>query len=126
MKQLGLFFLIAISMAGALTVATAQAQTPEPEPVRKAYLAWVNCVADAAVDLAKRELPLTEAVLQCYRRCSVQEGVVRKQLARFSSDAAAEVERRKARAVPLVAKWLEQNRLDWQERQSKGRLNRSP
>ena len=110
MKRVGLFFFIAISMAGAPTLATAQAQTPEP--VTKAWAAWVNCVADAAVDLAKGELPLKEAVVRSYRRCSVQEDAVRTQLAKFSSDAAAEVERRKTRVAPLVAKWVEQNRLD--------------
>ena len=110
MQRLGLLFFVAISTAGAPTVATAQAQTPEP--VTKAWAAWVNCVADAAVDLAKGELPLKEAVDQTYRRCRAQENVVRTQLAKFSSDPAAEIERRKARVAPLVEKWVEQNRLD--------------
>ena len=71
---------------------------------------WAHCVVDAAEDLAKRELQVKEAVLQSYRRCSSEEDAVRVHLANLTSDAGAELERRKIRVAPIVAKWVEQVR----------------
>jgi len=80
---------------------------------------WTHCVVDAAEELAKRELPLKEAVLQSYRVCGVQEDAVRRQLANLTSDAAAEVERRKIRVAPIVGKFVEEVRSGGADRPKK-------
>jgi hypothetical protein len=71
---------------------------------------WADCVIDAAGEIVKREMPLKEAVLQSYRVCGVEEDAVRRTLANLTSDAAAEVDCRKIRVAPIVAKWVEEVR----------------
>jgi hypothetical protein len=71
---------------------------------------WASCVIDAAAEIAKRDLSVKEAVVQSYRVCGAQEEAVRRQLATLTSDPAAEIERRKTRVAPVVAKFVEEVR----------------
>jgi hypothetical protein len=71
---------------------------------------WVSCVIDAAADIAKRDLPVKEAVARSYRVCGVKEDAVRRHLANLTSDPVAEIERRKVRVAPIVAKFVEEVR----------------
>jgi hypothetical protein len=71
---------------------------------------WASCLIGAAGELARRELPLKEAVVQSYRVCGAQEDVVRRQLANLTSDPAAEMDRRKIRVSLMLAKFVEEIR----------------
>jgi hypothetical protein len=69
--------------------------------------AWASCVIDAAAEHAKREIPVREIIDQSYRVCRSEEETVRRQLANLTSDPVGEIERRKVRVFPIIAKFVE-------------------
>ncbi len=76
--------------------------------LEKAYWdEWVNCVLDAAGNLAGQDLSVREAVTRSYRICGMQEDADRRQLAILISDPAAVMERRKNHASAVLAKFVE-------------------
>ncbi len=77
---------------------------------------WGNCLIEAAVEQARREIPLRAAVVQSYGLCTKQEEAFSRQLAKLISNPAAEIERRKGRDVPVLTKFVEQIRSGGMER----------